>query len=64
MSDAGEVAKILQRYGGRDLSGACDHPELRVVVPPKLHRADWEIQPSEIDLTTSELIGKVSRSVY
>eukprot|EP00246_Nothoceros_aenigmaticus_P011252 TRINITY_DN2997_c0_g1_i2.p1 TRINITY_DN2997_c0_g1~~TRINITY_DN2997_c0_g1_i2.p1 ORF type:complete len:449 (+),score=57.07 TRINITY_DN2997_c0_g1_i2:63-1409(+) len=59
-SKSSDVATLLRRYGGEDQSGQPDHDELRIVVPPKAHRADWEIDPKEIDLRTSELIGKGS----
>lgn len=57
-----EMVKLLKDYGAESHAGAPrGHVESLIqVAPPLPSNRDWEIAPSEIELDTSELIGKGS----
>ncbi|EFJ09171.1 hypothetical protein SELMODRAFT_130298 [Selaginella moellendorffii] len=50
----GNLVRLIQDYGGQLLTGNSG------VTPPTPRNRDWEIDPSEIDLRHSTLIGKGS----
>ncbi|KAL2614168.1 hypothetical protein R1flu_025860 [Riccia fluitans] len=53
-----EVMKLLIANGG-EIMGTHGQ-EIRSVAPPTILKSDWEIDPTEIDLTNSTKIGKGS----
>lgn len=58
-----EMARLLRDHGGESLIGSPrGHAQENAiqVAPPLPSNRDWEIPPSEIDLESSELIGKGS----
>ncbi|KAH6809864.1 VH1-interacting kinase [Perilla frutescens var. frutescens] len=54
------VIVLLKSYGGLSYGQSGSHFEPRPVAPPLPNKCDWEIEPSELDFSTSTLIGKGS----
>lgn len=56
-----EMAKLLKDNGAESLGNPGGHNDSLLQLPPPLpSNKDWEIDPEEIDLVNSELIGKGS----
>lgn len=49
------VSKVIGYVQGQNGS----HFEQKPVPPPLPNKCDWEIDPSELDFSTSNIIGKV-----
>eukprot|EP00250_Pteridium_aquilinum_P015414 c22565_g4_i2 orf=1921-3243(-) len=55
-----DMAELLKEQGGHVLGSHGSRLEPRVVAPPVPQRRDWEIDPSEININKSAIIGKGS----
>ncbi|EPS65357.1 hypothetical protein M569_09419, partial [Genlisea aurea] len=54
------MIELLESYGGLSYGQNGSHFEPRSIPPPQPNKCDWEINPSEIDFSSSNLIGKGS----
>ncbi|XP_038987378.1 integrin-linked protein kinase 1-like [Phoenix dactylifera] len=54
------MIELLISYGGLSFGQNGSHFEPKPVPPPLPNKCDWEIEPSELDFSTSTLIGKGS----
>lgn len=55
-----EMVKLLKDSGAEAHAGSSHHRTLIQALPPLPSNLDWEIDPNEIALNTSQLIGKGS----
>ncbi|KAJ1699520.1 hypothetical protein LUZ63_008032 [Rhynchospora breviuscula] len=55
-----ETIELLKTYGGLSFGQNGSHFEPKPVPPPLPNKCDWEIDPSELDFSTSSVIGKGS----
>ncbi|MCO5614651.1 hypothetical protein L7F22_068935 [Adiantum nelumboides] len=55
-----EMAELLKEFGGCVMGSHGSRLEPKDVAPPVPQRCDWEIDPSEIELQKSAIIGKGS----
>ncbi|XP_078160637.1 serine/threonine-protein kinase VIK-like [Carex rostrata] len=55
-----EMIELLKTYGGHSFGQNGSHFEPKPVPPPLPNKCDWEIEPSELDFSTSSVIGKGS----
>lgn len=54
------MIELLKSYGGLSFGQNGSHFEPKPVPPPLPNKCDWEIEPSELDFSTSTIIGKGS----
>lgn len=54
------VIDLLKSHGGLSYGQNGSHFESRPVLPPLPNKCDWEIEPSELDFSSSARIGKGS----
>lgn len=54
------MIELLKSYGGLSFGQNGSHFEPKPVPPPLPNKCDWEIDPSELDFSTSCIIGKGS----
>ncbi|KAJ6432262.1 hypothetical protein OIU84_019494 [Salix udensis] len=54
------MIELLKSYGGLSYGQNGSHYEPKPVPPPLPNKCDWEIEPSELDFTNSNIIGKGS----
>ncbi|KAE8705366.1 hypothetical protein F3Y22_tig00110429pilonHSYRG00874 [Hibiscus syriacus] len=54
------MIELLKSYGGVSYGQKGSHFEPRPVPPPLPNKCDWEIDPSELDFSYSNIIGKGS----
>ncbi|KAH7656407.1 Dual-specificity kinase protein [Dioscorea alata] len=54
------MIELLKSYGGLSFGQNGSHFEPKAVPPPLPNKCDWEIEPSELDFSTSTVIGKGS----
>ncbi|KAJ0987443.1 hypothetical protein J5N97_005799 [Dioscorea zingiberensis] len=54
------MIELLKSYGGLSFGQNGSHFEPKPVPPPLPNKCDWEIDPSELDFSTSTVIGKGS----
>jgi len=54
------MIELLKSYGGLSYGQNGSHFEPKPVPPPLPNKCDWEIDPSELDFSTSAMIGKGS----
>ncbi|GAV57106.1 Pkinase_Tyr domain-containing protein/Ank_2 domain-containing protein [Cephalotus follicularis] len=54
------MIELLKSYGGLSYGQNGSHFEPKPVPPPLPNKCDWEIDPSELDFTNSNIIGKGS----
>ncbi|KAL7132793.1 hypothetical protein ABFS83_12G097900 [Erythranthe nasuta] len=54
------MIELLNSYGGLSYGQNGSHFEPRPVPPPLPKKCDWEIEPAELDFSSSTLIGKGS----
>ncbi|KAE8730001.1 transmembrane emp24 domain-containing protein p24delta9-like [Hibiscus syriacus] len=54
------MMELLKSYGGLSYGQNGSHFEPRPVPPPQPNKCDWEIDPSELDFSHSNIIGKGS----
>ncbi|KAL5722945.1 hypothetical protein ACHQM5_006401 [Ranunculus cassubicifolius] len=54
------MIELLKTYGGLSFGQNGSHFEPKPVAPPLPNKCDWEIEPSELDFSTSVIIGKGS----
>nr|POE62699.1 serine/threonine-protein kinase sty46 [Quercus suber] len=54
------MIELLKSYGGLSYGQNGSHFEPKPVPPPQPNKCDWEIDPSELDFSTSAMIGKGS----
>ncbi|PIA62852.1 hypothetical protein AQUCO_00200696v1 [Aquilegia coerulea] len=54
------MVELLKTYGGLSYGQNGSHFEPKPVAPPLPNKCDWEIEPSELDFSTSVIIGKGS----
>ncbi|KAG5522420.1 hypothetical protein RHGRI_034561 [Rhododendron griersonianum] len=54
------MIELLKSYGGLSYGQNGSHFEPKPVPPPLPNKCDWEIDPSELDFSTSNIIGKGS----
>ncbi|XP_010917104.1 serine/threonine-protein kinase VIK isoform X1 [Elaeis guineensis] len=54
------MIELLKSYGGLSFGQNGSHFEPKPVPPPLPKKCDWEIEPSELDFSTSTIIGKGS----
>ncbi|KAJ6813693.1 serine/threonine-protein kinase STY8 [Iris pallida] len=55
-----KMIELLKSYGGLSFGQNGSHFEPKPVPPPLPNKCDWEIEPSELDFSTSTIIGKGS----
>ncbi|KAJ3673386.1 hypothetical protein LUZ60_006760 [Juncus effusus] len=55
-----EVVELLKNSGGLSFGQNGSHFEPKPVPPPLPNKCDWEIDPSELDFSSSSVIGKGS----
>ncbi|KAK4779700.1 hypothetical protein SAY87_015806 [Trapa incisa] len=55
-----DMIELLKSYGGSSYGQTGSHFEPKAVPPPLPNKCDWEIDPSELDFSTSHVIGKGS----
>ncbi|XP_078444599.1 VH1-interacting kinase isoform X2 [Wolffia australiana] len=51
---------LLKKHGGSSFGQSGSHFEPKQVPPPLPNKCDWEVDPSELDFSSSTLIGKGS----
>ncbi|KAL8518645.1 hypothetical protein ACS0TY_009842 [Phlomoides rotata] len=54
------MVELLKSYGGSSYGQNGSHFEQRPVAPPLPNKCDWEVEPIELDFSSSVLIGKGS----
>ncbi|MQL80308.1 hypothetical protein Taro_012770 [Colocasia esculenta] len=54
------MIELLKSHGGLSFGQNGSHFEPKPVPPPLPNKCDWEIDPSELDFSTSNIIGKGS----
>ncbi|XP_072979126.1 serine/threonine-protein kinase VIK-like [Typha angustifolia] len=54
------MIELLKSYGGLSFGQNGSHFEPKPVPPPLPNKCDWEIDPSELDFSSSSIIGKGS----
>lgn len=54
------MIELLKSYGGLSFGQNGSHFEPKPVPPPLPNKCDWEIEPSELDFSNSNMIGKGS----
>ncbi|GMI87409.1 VH1-interacting kinase [Hibiscus trionum] len=54
------MIELLKSYGGLSYGQSGSHFEPKPVLPPLPNKCDWEIDPSELDFSSSNIIGKGS----
>ncbi|XP_022725223.1 serine/threonine-protein kinase STY8-like [Durio zibethinus] len=54
------MIELLKSYGGLSYGQSGSHFEPKPVQPPLPNKCDWEIDPSELDFSSSNIIGKGS----
>ncbi|CAK7326130.1 unnamed protein product [Dovyalis caffra] len=54
------MIELLKSYGGLSYGQNGSHFEPKPVPPPLPNKCDWEIEPSELDFSNSNIIGKGS----
>ncbi|GMP93939.1 hypothetical protein CsSME_00043569 [Camellia sinensis var. sinensis] len=54
------MIELLKSYGGLSYGQNGSHFEQKPVPPPLPNKCDWEIDPSELDFSNSNIIGKGS----
>ncbi|KAE9454405.1 hypothetical protein C3L33_13698, partial [Rhododendron williamsianum] len=54
------MIELLKSHGGLSYGQNGSHFEQKPVPPPLPNKCDWEIDPSELDFSTSNIIGKGS----
>lgn len=54
------MIELLKSYGGLSYGQNGSHFEPKPVPPPLTNKCDWEIEPSELDFSNSNIIGKGS----
>lgn len=54
------MIELLKSYGGLSFGQNGSHFEPKPVAPPLPNKCDWEVEPSELDFSTSTIIGKGS----
>lgn len=54
------MIELLKSYGGLSFGQNGSHFEPKPVPPPLPNKCDWEIDPSELDFSNSNIIGKGS----
>ncbi|XP_078160305.1 serine/threonine-protein kinase VIK-like isoform X3 [Carex rostrata] len=54
------MIEFLKTYGGLSYGQNGSHNEPKPVLPPLSNKGDWEIDPAELDFSTSSIIGKGS----
>lgn len=59
-SKKSNVIELLKSKGGLSYGQTGSHFEPRAVLPPLPNKCDWEIDPSELDFSSSARIGKGS----
>ncbi|KAJ6982641.1 hypothetical protein NC653_025678 [Populus alba x Populus x berolinensis] len=52
------MIELLKSYGGLSYGQNGSHFEPKPVPPPLTNKCDWEIEPSELDFSNSNIIGK------
>ncbi|PPD79546.1 hypothetical protein GOBAR_DD23516 [Gossypium barbadense] len=55
-----EMIELLKSYGGLSYGQNGSHFEPKPVPPPLPNKCDWEVDPSELDFSNSNIIGKGS----
>ncbi|KAJ6987723.1 hypothetical protein NC653_020852 [Populus alba x Populus x berolinensis] len=53
------MIELLKSYGGLSYGQNGSHFEPKPVPPPLTNKCDWEIEPSELDFSNSNIIGKM-----
>ncbi|XP_020575534.1 serine/threonine-protein kinase STY8 [Phalaenopsis equestris] len=54
------MIELLKSHGGLSFGQNGSHFEPKPVLPPLPHKCDWEIDPSELDFSSSSVVGKGS----
>ncbi|KAG0471734.1 hypothetical protein HPP92_016280 [Vanilla planifolia] len=54
------MIELLRSHGGLSFGQNGSHFEPKPVLPPLPNKCDWEIEPSELDFSTTSVIGKGS----
>ncbi|KAI3876458.1 hypothetical protein MKX03_030275 [Papaver bracteatum] len=54
------MAELLKSYGGLSYGQNGSHYEPKPVPPPQPNKCDWEVDPSELDFSNANMIGKGS----
>ncbi|CAH9128971.1 unnamed protein product [Cuscuta epithymum] len=54
------MIELLKSYGGLSYGQTGSHFEPKAVPPPLPNKCDWEVDPTELDLSNSSIIGKGS----
>ncbi|KAJ1699522.1 hypothetical protein LUZ63_008034 [Rhynchospora breviuscula] len=54
------MIELLKSYGGLSYGQNGSHSDPKPVLPPLPNKCDWEIDPAELDFSTSTIIGKGS----
>ncbi|KAI3812026.1 hypothetical protein L1987_16727 [Smallanthus sonchifolius] len=54
------MVELLKRYDGVSFGQDGSHSEPKPVLPPLPNKCDWEIDPVELDFTSSHIVGKGS----
>ncbi|GMH15288.1 hypothetical protein Nepgr_017129 [Nepenthes gracilis] len=54
------MVELLKSYGGLSYGQNGSHFEQKPVPPPLPNKCDWEIDPSELDFSNSNIVGKGS----
>ncbi|KAL7608323.1 integrin-linked protein kinase 1 [Lactuca sativa] len=54
------MIELLKLHDGKSLGQNGSHSEPKPVLPPLSNKCDWEIDPVELDFTSSHIVGKGS----